>query len=90
MKRGRETESRERACLRLHICRLPVSMGMPVPGGGDGGGCGGVVGVSRFTLAQSHEVLPGEGKSGSVPGTSSTATVAGPAVTEQPSTSSQP
>lgn len=43
MKRGRETESRERACLRLHICRLPASMGVPVLGGGGGarGGSGG-------------------------------------------------
>lgn len=44
MKRGRETESQERACLRLHICRLPASMGVPVLGGGGGGGVGWVTG----------------------------------------------
>lgn len=62
MKRGRETESRERACLRLHICCLPASMGVPVLGREGGGGGGAVAGagrVSRFTLAPGHEVLPG-------------------------------
>lgn len=54
--------------------------------GGWGGGGTGERGVSRFTLAPGHEVLPGESNSGSVPGTSSAATLAGPAATKQPRT----
>lgn len=55
-------------------------------GGVRGGGGTGERGVSRFTLAPGHEVLPGESNSGSVPGTSSAATLAGPAATKQPHT----
>lgn len=63
-------------------------MSVPFGGGGrvKGGGGAGERGVSRFTLAPGHEVLPGESKSGSVPGTSSAATLAGPAATKQPRT----